>query len=242
MKLKHYFILGALAFILIGSFFLPNAVAGIADMRRLDNLTIVDSQRIDFDTAPELGLLERISLASSSNAEIMPLSAGNAMDFNTAKERALKEVERFFLGNAFGYNFKGYAVEEGAASLVIDALVPSLNMIVWEFVLVDQSDNTLTVTIDDETGVILRLVQRWRVRSDSPIETLSQDPTERELFAAALWLADMMTSYYGLPTVLADYQFSGSLSYYRADISQGGIVIPMYGVVRATSFTINERV
>jgi len=32
------------------------------------------------------------------------------------------------------------------------------------------------------------------------------------------------------------------LSYYRLDLSEGGLIVPMYGVVRAASFTINERV
>jgi len=51
-----------------------------------------------------------------------------------------------------------------------------------------------------------------------------------------------MTAYYGFDVELADYQFSGSLSYYKAEIIDGGLVVPMYGVVRATGFTINERV
>jgi hypothetical protein len=52
----------------------------------------------------------------------------------------------------------------------------------------------------------------------------------------------MMGAYYGLPVALADFHYSGGLAYYRADLSSGGHVAQMFGVVRASNFTINERV
>jgi len=239
MKIRYYLSLSAAVVILAGSFFLPNAVAGVTDMRRLDNLAMIDSDRISFEASPDLSLLERIALAANSNTEKLPLKTGNAMDVEAAKERALQELERFYSRDAFRFEFSEHIVEESTASLVIDTMEPALNMIVWELILVDPSENVLTVTIDDETGVILRLVHRL-VNADQQIAASALDD---ELHMTAQMLADMMTAYYGLTVELGDYLFSGHLSYYRADISdRRGLIIPMYGVVRASSFTMNERV
>ena len=239
MKFRYYLILGAAAVILAGSFFLPNAVAGVTDMRRLDNLAMVASERISFEAAPDLSLLERIALASNSNTENLPLKTGNAMDEEAAKEKALQELERFYSQDAFRFEIRELAVEESTASLVIDTMEPALNMIVWELVLADPSENIVTVTIDDETGVILRLVHRLASAESQAISR----PLDDELHTTAQMLVDMMTAYYGLAVELGDYLFSGSLSYYRADVTdRRGVIIPMYGVVRARSFTMNERV
>jgi hypothetical protein len=56
-----------------------------------------------------------------------------------------------------------------------------------------------------------------------------------------LRLSEMMSKYYGVPVRLGDYQLGSNIAYYRADMYDKGLVMPMYGVVRANSFTINER-
>jgi len=118
-------------------------------------------------------------------------------------------------------------------------------MVVWDMTLIDPSENTVMVTVDDEMGMILRLVVRWRTGGVTLTETgasANSAPSDAELYTAALSLAELMTDYYKLPVELADYLFSESFSYYKAEISGGrAYVTPMYGVVRATGFTMNER-
>ena len=242
MKLRHYLSLGAAALILIGSFLLPNAVAGITDMRRIDTLVLIDSQRISFDTAPELALTERVALAANSNTEILPLNTGNRLNNETAGEAAAREVARFFQGGAFVLDYENLVVGEGLPSLVIDIQYPTRYMIIWEFDITDYSGNSVTAIIDDETSIIVRLIYRMANRYGSLLENGGFGSPDDLFFTAVRKLSEMMAAYYGVSVVLADYQFSGILSYYRADIAEGGTIIPTYGVVRSTSFTMNERV
>ena len=258
MKTRHYMLLGAAALMLAGSFFLPNAVAAVTDMRRFDNLLMVDSQSISFEVAQELSLLERIALAANSNTEFLPLKTGNVMDTEAAADRVFLELERFAGSSPWKADFTEYLIEESTASLVIDTMIPSLNMIVWEFTLSDPSENEVMVIIDDETGVILRMVYKWKLFNFTPSDkeasglpalpgltepSSRSDLTDEERHEVAQALADMMRAYYGQPVELGDYLYSENLSWYRADISDAtGLVIPMYGVIRPTGFTINERV
>ena len=242
MKIWHYLFLFAAVGLLVCFFFLPNTVAGFTDLRRLDNLVMIDSQSVSFDTSAELSLPERIALAASKKTEILPLNTGNVMDDEAVKERANNELKRFFRDRLIKFDFDEYSVEENSVMLVIDSSVPTLNIIVWEIVLVDRSENTITVTLDDETGFILKLIYKLGNRNGSMINQGTSDSSDDALFSAAHSLTEMMKEYYGLQITLADYTFRNSIIYYRADLSGRNIIIPMYGVVRATSFTMNERV
>ena len=227
---------------LVVSFFLPDAVANVTDSQRLDNLTMIDSQSISFDSARELALAERIKLIANPNTEILPLKTGNAMDIDAAKKRIIPELEKLFSNGPFKLDFDGYSVDEGGAALVIDeSTTPPLSAIVWELELSDESKNTIIVTLDDETGFILKLIYRLGNRDNSLIES-GPDSLDQRYYSVARGLADMMKKYFGFSVTLGDYQFRGSIAYYRADIFGGGRAIPMFGVVRATSFTLNERV
>ena len=244
MKFWHYLLLVVAAVLLIGSFFLPNAVAGITDARRLDNRITIDSQSISFNSAPDLALPERIALVANRKTEILPLKTGNAMELEEAKEKAEQELTRFLHDSPFKFNFSGYTVEEGDAALVVDAIDPAHNLIIWEFVMIDQSENKVTVTLDDETGFILRLIYKLGSKDDSFIESGATGSSDDKFYSVAQSLADMMYDYYGLRVRLADYELSGngSTAYYRADLSGNSRVIPMYGAIRSTNFTVNERV
>ena len=247
MKLLHYLLLALAAVMLIGSFFLPNAVAGITDSRRLDNLITIDtidSQSISINSTPGLALYERIALVANPKTEILPINAGYSMEYDDAKEKAEVELARFLSGSPFQFSFSGCTVEESAAALVVDTAVPTLNLIIWEFVLLDSSENKVTVTIDDETGLILRLIYRLGNKNDSLTEISKQGSSDDRFNSVAQSLADMMGEYYGLRVRLADYQLSGngSIAYYRADVFGGNRIVPMYGAIRATNFTMNERV
>ena len=232
--------IAAVALILAGSFFLPNAVAGVTDLRRLDSMILIDSQSISFDFSPELSVPERLALTASPNTERLPVITGNSMQEEAAGAKAARELVRFFGGGPFELEYSELSIDEGSAMLIVDAAVPAQNMIIWEFNIYDPAGNTVTVAIDDETGIIVRLIYVLG-GSCSIMETEKYGSQDERFFAAANNLAEMMKSYYGVPVELADYQFSGSLSYYRADIDSGGQIIPMYGVVRAANFTMNER-
>jgi len=242
MSFRHYIFIGMAVLTLVGSFLLPNAVASITDARRLDNFTMIDSQRISFDAAPDLALHERLALVASSNTEILPLNTGNALNAETAGEAAVREVARFFSNSNFSMNYHELTANEGIASLVIDVNAPTRNMVVWEIEVFDQGRNSTTVTIDDETGMIVRLIYRLGYSGGYLIESGITTGADEMFFRAAQELAALMTEYYGMHIIIADYQFSNRLSYYRADIFAAGVVVPMFGVVRATSFTMNERV
>jgi len=242
MKVRHYLLLAAVAFSLIGSVFLPNVVAAVMDSRQLDNLIMIDSQSISFAEAPELSLPERIALVASPETDILPLKTGNFMDFDTAKNRANDELIRFFRDSPFQFDFSSYRVEEDKTELVIDTTVHSLNMIVWEFVLIDDFENTVIVSIDDETGTILKLIYRLGSLNRFFTWTGARGLSDDDFYSTAESLAEMMREYYELPIILADYHLSGSIAYYKANLFGQNRLIPMFGVVRATSFTINERI
>jgi len=241
MKIWHYFLIVAATILLAASFFLPNAVAGVTDANRLDNLVMIDSQSISFDSTPELALPERLALIAKPNTEILPLKTGNVMDIDAATEKAERELERFLGGGPFRFDFEEYSVTEGAAALVIDSNVPTLNMLIWELVLTDSSQNTVTVTLDDETGIIIKIIYRLGNKGDLMTGAGSFGSNDEEFYATARSLAEMMKEYYGLAVTLADYQFNRSIAYYRADLFGGSRIIPMYGAVRTTSLTMNER-
>lgn len=245
MKIRHYLLLTAAALLLAGSFFLPNAVAAVTDSRRLDNYVMIDSQSVSFETTPELDLPDRISLVARPNTETLPLKTGQAMDAEQARETAIYELEKLLRGSPLTFALEGKAIDECSAAFVINSEDPSINMIVWELELSDRSGNTMTVAIDDETGVVLKIIFGWGDESPGGYTGskagMSFGQSDEEYYETALRMAKMMAEYYGLPVSLADYQFSGSLSYYRADLFGGGKVISMFGVVRSNGLTMNEK-
>jgi len=216
-------------------------VAGVTDLRRLDTLVMVDSQSVSIDLSPEMSLSGRIALAASPNTERLPVITGNSMNEEAAGNRAVLELVRFFRGAPFGLNYYDLSAEEGSAALIIDTLDPAQNMIIWEFNMYDPAGNTVAVTIDDETGVIVRLVYILGDRGGALLDKGRYDTSDIQFFNAAQSLTAIMSEYYGIRVELSDYQFSGNLSYYRADIDNGDLIISMFGVVRASSFTMNER-
>ena len=256
---RRYIPLAAAAAVLFASFFLPNIVAGVLDARRIHNSIVVDAQSISFDTVPHLSLTERIAFAASPNTDVMSITTGQVMGAEMAESAALREITEFFSRGEFIFAFDDCVVESGGASFVIDSEDPSVNMIIWEFRVVDRQSNEITVTIDDETGIILRLLYYRRSESiragesdgGSSLYMFGDDVvpapglSDDEMRGDALLLVDMMAEYYGQPVGLGDYQLSGNIAYYRADMRGGGLGSPaifLYGVVRATGFTMNERV
>ena len=242
-NLKRLIPLAAAVPLLVGSFLLPNAVASVMDARRLDNLVVIDAQRIAINAATEMSMPKRISLAASSNTEVMPLVTGQTMDMETAETAALRELSRFFDNSIFRFIFDDCVFESGVVSLVIDIDDPAANILVWEFKLTDRDSNTVTATIDDETGMILKIIYQQGSGvfgsdiSDGGRTSLSDD----EMNDVALRLAKMLTDYYGLNVRLSDYQYSSTIAYYKAILYSNDVPVPMYGVVRSNNFTINER-
>jgi len=241
MKLWRYLTIIGAALLLTGMFFLPNAVASVTDSQRLDNLVTVDSQSIRFDSTLKLTLPERLALSANPKTEILPLKTGNIMDSEAANEKTDQELRRLFEGSPFRFDFNSYIVEGSDASLVIDATVPTLNLIIWELILVDKSENRVTVMLDDETGYILKLIYRLGDKNSSLTDTSISGTQDEQFHFVAQSLTDMMKEYYGYTVLLSAYQFSRNIAYYKAELFGAGRVIPMYGAVRASSFTINER-
>ena len=244
LKIKHYLLLTAVALGLIGSFLLPNAVAGIMDARRLDNLILVEAQSIEVNADPELSLQKRITLVASSSAEVLVLATGRAMERETAEDRAVQELSRFFKESPFEFTIDEYTVEEAVTGFIINSEDPSESMITWEFRILDRYENEATITIDDETGVILKMIYRKGNGVHGIAGSSNNSPSglsDEETLNTALQLTEMMTEYYGLPVGLGDYEFRSNFAYYMAYMSGGSLSIPMYGVVRASGFTMNER-
>ena len=244
INIKRNLVLSAMALLLVGSFLLPNAVAGITDSSRLNNITTIDSQSIVVDSTPALSLPERIALTANPNAELLAWRSGNNMDAEAAERRAVLELARFLRGGSFVFDFHNCSVDESSAVFIIDPEIPTLSMVVWELTLVDAGENTAILTIDDETGVILKIIYKQARQNGNGTGAGSApvvSSTDENLHAAALELIGLMEEYYHLTIILADYYFRSSLSYYRADIPGHNPVVRMFGVVRATSFTMNER-
>ena len=214
--------------LLAGSFFLPNIVAGVADARTLDTLMMREAQGFSFDSRPKLAVPDRIALVADRSIEALPLNTGRIMDMAAASERAVEELTWFFSGGPIDFNFDLCLVEEGGAEFIINTYDPSVNLIVWEFTIVDPSKNTFIITLDDETGVIIKVIYRGAIMSD-------------DRYAAALRLAEMMNDYYGLSISLADFQMGGDIAYYKANLTAGDMEIPMYGIIRASGFSMNEQ-
>ena len=244
MKLKRNLAVIAASLLLTGSFFLPNAVAGITDSGRIDNLTTIDAQTISFDAVPDLSLPDRIVLMANKNTEIMALSSGNVMDEETAGSRVVTELSQFFSGSLYGFEMRSCTVQESSAAFVIDPENPTFNMIIWELTIADALENTALVIMDDETGRIIKIVYKQGMRTGSMSAGNDMPPpvlSNMELHRNALRLTELMAAYYDLPIILGDYHFNGRYSYYRADFADGNRVISMFGVVTSTGFTMNER-
>ena len=253
--LKRYILPLIAVILVIGSFLMPDAVAGIMDSRRLDNLTIIDTQSISFEIVSELSLPQRIALAASTSAEIMSIETGQIMDIRMAGEKAASELERFFASSGYEFPADEFAVSSGDAVFIIDAADPTINMIVWELVVQHKNSSEVTVTVDDETGIILKMIFHYGDNMIFPFESdddfVDSAPEPNVIIevngdmmhSAAQLLTKMMTEYYGLPIRLAAYELAanGVLAYYRAEMHGDGMDIPMFGVIRSTGFTMNER-
>ena len=247
MAIKRGLFPAAVALGLIGSFFLPNIVAGVTDAGRIDSVVVYDAQSVSFDSDTDFSLPERIVLAANSNSEALPLTTGQMMEMETAQTRAIRELARFLRNGPFVFETGDCVAENGAATFVIDSENPAANMIVWEFTLTDRYSNEIIITIDDETGIILKLIFR---QGRAP--TILGNPagvsglSEEEYYGVASRICEMMNEYYGIFVVFGDYTIGSNLAYYRADMyggggGGGGTAAPMYGVVRSSGFTMNER-
>ena len=245
MNIKRYILFAAAALGLAGGFFLPNIVSGAMDSRRLDNVITVDAQSISISADPALDLPRRIALVASPNTEMLALATGQAMGTETAKTRAVRELARFFRGSSFEFDADECTVEDYSVLFVIDAENPTANIIVWELKITDQHSNEALVSIDDETGMILKLIYQLGngvFHAAEPADEKQAAAVENNNYATALQLTETMTAYYGTPVRLGDYVLSGSIAYYRGEMQSSGEDVPMYGVVRSNSFTMNERV
>jgi len=245
LYIKRYFLLGVAALGLVGSFFLPNIVAGVMDSRRLDSIISVEAKSISISADPILDLPQRIALVASPNTEMLALTTGRAMGTELAETRVIHELARCFRGNIFGFDANDCVVEDYSVLFAIDAKDPTANIIVWEFKIVDSSSNEVLVSIDDETGIILKLIYQLGNGGSFSAESGDEKPeglAGDDIYTTALQLTKMMTEYYGKPVELGDYVLSGNIAYYRGDMYDAGEAISMYGVVRSNSFTMNERV
>jgi len=246
-RLRRLLPFAAVALGLTGSFFLPNAVAGVMDGRRLDSLVTVGAPSMSFVTAPKLNLPRRIALSASTNTEILALTSGQVMEKAMAEKTALRELAKLFGAGLFEFLYNDCTVEESAALFVIASDDPTVNMITWDFKIVDKNSNTVAMTIDDETGVILRLIYQKGRGALIPAGGTSENPptlSDGDTYDIVTQLTGLMADYYGIYVYLGDYYYGSNLAYYRVDVMGSGtfIPVPMYGVVRSTGFTMNERV
>jgi hypothetical protein len=259
--------IAAAAAVLVGCFFMPNIVAAVTDAATIDSLVTTESRTINVETKLDLGIPERIALVANRNVETLPINTGRAMDAAQAESKAKAELTAFFtLGTAgqgaagqgtadqsaagqgaadqsaagqgaagpFGFAPESSEAEEGGAVFIVNTDDPSVNMVIWEFTLKDSTGNKMKITLDDETGVILKLIYASETAAGPGAST------DSAMYDSALRLATLMAAYYDMPIKLADYMYIGELAYYRADLTAGGIEIPMYGVVRPSGFTMNE--
>ena len=245
LHIKRFILPVAAAMGLAGSFFLPNAVAAVMDARRLDNITTVEAPSISISADLSLNLPQRIALVASPNTEMLAITTGRAMGAEMANARALREIARFFRGSLFDFDADDCAVEDYSVMFAIDAEDPTANLIVWEFKIIDRNSNEALVSIDDETGLIIKLIYQLGDGAFSPAgrgEKKPSGPADDVIYETALQLTETMTAYYGMPVALGDYALSGNIAYYRAEMRGSWVAVPMYGVVRSSSFTMNERV
>ena len=246
INLKRNLALIAAALLLIGSFLLPNAVAAITDRRRLDNITTIDSQSVVFNSIPSLSLVDRLTLVANPNAELIAWKSGNVMDAESAERKAIQEFSRFLRDSQYEFDFFSCSAAEISAVFIIDTENPAVSMIVWELILTDKRENMATVTVDDETGVIIKIIYREGRSAQNGTGTGNQsiEHIDETLRDSAFGLVKLMAEYYDMEITLADYQIraNGGLSYYRGDLTSGSMILPMFGVVRASGFSMNERV
>ena len=238
MNKKSVAVIAIVLFVLIGCFFLPSTVAGIMDKQTLGKLIMTDSSSISYEAAPDLALTARLKLISSSSSESAALKNGKNMDRAAALRKVITELKRFDLAGEMGFIFDNCAAEEVQVGFVINTEDPSVNMIIWAFQLRDIDGRQIMVIIDDETGVILQMIYRHgdappKLHPDGIIDVADMEKT-------ANLLADMMTDYYGCPVNIKEYEQTGNLGYYNAEILSDGVLIPLYGIVRESGFTINE--
>ena len=245
MRIKSYLLPIAAVLALLVGFFMPSAIASMTDSRRIGSLSVIDTQSISFEVNPETGLnmAQRISLAASMNTELFSIESGQHMDQDAAGSKAVSELAGFFIGGGIEVNADECVVESSSASLVIDARDPSLNMIIWEIRILNEVLGEMTVTIDDETGIILRIINRQTNMAllGNYIDDAPQELLEAIMNTAAQTLASMLTEYYGVPVVLEAYEYGSVMAYYTVVLYDHGMEVPMYGVIRSIGFTMNER-
>ena len=240
--LARLVMIAAAAAVLVVCFFMPNIVAAVTDAATIDSLVTTESRTINVETKLDLGIPERIALVANRNVETLPINTGRAMDAAQAESKAKAELTAFFTLSAagqgaagpFGFAPESSEAEEGGAVFIVNTDDPSVNMVIWEFTLKDSTGNKMKITLDDETGVILKLIYASETAAGPGAST------DSAMYDSALRLATLMAAYYDMPIKLADYMYIGELAYYRADLTAGGIEIPMYGVVRPSGFTMNE--
>ena len=243
MNLKRNLVIIAAVLLLVCGFFLPNAVVSVTDSRRLGNITMIDSQSVVHESTPTLSLPERLALAANKEAELIGWISGNVMDEVDAERKAILELNRFLRNTQFEFDFRAYTTQESTAIFIIDPEFPTVNMVVWELTIVDKEENTAIITIDDETGAILRIIfrQEHRIQHEESAGDSPANLTEEELRANASMLVETMAEYYGLQIELADFATGRNQAYYRADVAEPGRYVRMFGVVREAGFTMNER-
>ena len=238
MNKKGAAVIAIVLFVIIGCFFLPSTVAGIMDRQSLGKLIITDSSSISYEATPDLPLTSQLRLMANTNAESAQLKTGKNMDSEAAFRKVMTELRWFDKGGELGFDYASCSATEIQAGFVIHTEDPSINMIIWLFQLVDAEGNTLAVVIDDETGLIMHMFYRRGVTKAEP--RLAEGYGDAELEKFAYRLAELMNDYYGYDVSIKEYAFIGSLGYYNAELRSGETVIPLYGIVQESGFSINE--
>ena len=240
MKRFNGFSIAALTIVIMAAcFFLPDTVAGIQDTQAIGKLNIEDSNSISVETNPEMTLSERLTLISISNSLSVPVKNGKKLNIVTSFDRVVADLKSVFVEDGLGFDFDKVTVDLQETLLIIDADDPSINMLVWRFVLQSPSGETITLVMDDETGTILQLI--YKFNQNSLIVSDKRPNLSAEFNEIGITLSQLLTDYYGVTVTLSEFELLGSLGFYKAELWESGLAIPMFGIIQNGSISINDR-
>jgi hypothetical protein len=223
------------ALILVGSFFLPSYILALKDGKTLGKLGVTESQAVNFESKPELGIIDRLRM--KVNSARLELDNGKNMDPQTAYQCVIGELEKFSTGVGLDYDFSTWEMDRYSVEFLIDSSDPSKNLIAWDITINDDEGHMLVASVDDETGVLLSFYQYFDKGYPKVVPSAS-DKAEALQFPDLTQLAGEIASYYGLTAEIIK-DSSKKNGQIIVELSDGTSSMEMTIVVNTYGFMIN---
>ena len=134
---------------------LPLLVSAVQDGQALNRKTVTAVEPIRYENSSGLSILKKMSLLR--NSTLTHIESGMKMSVDEAKAQAISNLKKLDADGLLLFDWGTAVLDYFEPTFCINSADPSNSVIVWGFSFIDGYGNTLELTLDDESGMLLSL-------------------------------------------------------------------------------------